>query len=490
MLPLWITLGVLAGKAFHEQQEPVYEAQSSVLVLPILDSTASAGSGSRDEVRIETEAQLLHSAQVATDAAGQLDARLTPEALLRGSTVAIPANSQVLTVTFQHADPVLARDASQALADAYITRRDELAVTERAAVVSSLEEQLATLDAQLKDTTAALGATPTTALAQVVLLESQRDLQVEQMSDINSRLVALRVEPTAGGQVISAAREPGQPVSPVFALNVGAGVVLGGLAGGGMLLLLRRHGARSRARRDFLEVPVVELGPLDDAIVFRDSDALLAVSDAVGSPRPGEGPLVVVEAGPGRAGPNGVVLTLALARALATQPATGLAVLPRAGSHPSLAPSVTMQPGLSDVILGQAAVQDAVVRPAGSSPVLGPGWRDVPDGALLAGGRLAAVWNLLAGQFEAVVVHAGSDDVLADAILRSAGRIVVMVDHRDAVDARASRVLARLERLNVAEHLACVVVLAAAPPATGPAGGLPAVDGQGRDLAEVAGERA
>ena len=100
------------------------------------------------------------------------------------------------------------------------------------------------------------------------------------------------------------------------------------------------------------------------------------------------------------------------------------------------------------------------------------------------------MWTLLGGQFDPVVVHAASDDALTDAILRSAGRIVVVVQNREAVDARASRVLAWLERLHVAEHLACVVVLAPAPPTTGAAADLQGVEADGRDLAEVAGERA
>jgi capsular polysaccharide biosynthesis protein len=488
VVPACIAIGVVGGQAVYERQERVYEAHSSVLVLPVLDPTASSGGGSSDEVAIETEAQLLQSAQVAADAAEKLGGRLTAEALLAGSAVAIPANSQVLTVTFQHPSPEVARDASVALAEAYVARRDELAVAARASVVSSLEDQSATLGARLEDTTAALGATPETAIAQVALLESQRDLVVEQMSDINSRLIALRVQPTSGGQLISAAGQPGRPVSPVLAVNVGAGLLLGALAGGGLLLLLRRQRAGSHASQGRVEVPVVELGPMADAVSFRDRDAVSAVADAVGSTRPGEGPVVIVEARSGAPAPDGIALTVALAQALVTQPSEGLAVLPRAGSHPSLAPSVTVQPGLSDVILGQTSVQDAVVRPTGAAPMLGPGWRDLPDDALASGGRLAAVWTLLGGQFDAVVVHAGSDDVLADAILRSAGRIVTVVPHRDAVEARASHVLARLERLTVAERLSCIVV--AAPPASvpGPVADRGALDDEER-VAEVTGER-
>ena len=76
-------------------------------------------------MQIETEAEVAHSAIVAAEAAESLDGAATAEQLLSDSSVSVTPNSQVLVVTFEADTAELARDGSQAMAEAYLTLRSE-----------------------------------------------------------------------------------------------------------------------------------------------------------------------------------------------------------------------------------------------------------------------------------------------------------------------------------------------------------------------------
>lgn len=242
-------LGGIAGFVFYTLQTPVYESEASVLVLPTaggLDS--SIGGGGASEVQIQTEAEVAHSAQVAADAAAALDGRLTAQELIDSAAVTTSPNSQVLVVTFEAKTPELARDGAQALATAYLDRRSNSASTIRDDAKAGLDKQLTSLNDELDgytgDLAKAKAGLPGTEAA-LARAEAKIAITQSQISDINSRLVALDVQTTDGGQVISVATLPASPTSPVLWIDVAAGIVLGGLIGSGIVLLLDRRAGRS-----------------------------------------------------------------------------------------------------------------------------------------------------------------------------------------------------------------------------------------------------
>ncbi len=238
-------LGGVAGFAFYALQTPVYESEASVLVLPTAGGLDSSIDGGRTtEVQIQTEAEVAHSAQVAADAANALGAGLTAQDLIDNADVTTSPNSQVLVISFTAKTPELARDGAQALSTAYLDRRSTAAVEIRDAAKAGLEKQLATLNSELDGYAADLAAAKA-AGTEAALARAQAKIAItqSQISDINSRLVALDVQTTQGGQIISEATLPASPTSPVLWIDVLAGVVIGGLLGSGLVLLMQRRGA-------------------------------------------------------------------------------------------------------------------------------------------------------------------------------------------------------------------------------------------------------
>ncbi len=238
-------IGGGAGFAFYALQTPVYESEASVLVLPTAGGLDSSTDGGRTtEVQIQTEAEVAHSAQVAADAATALGGVVTGQQLIDNSAVTTSPNSEVLVISFDAKTPELARDGAQALATAYLDRRSKAAAEIRDAAKAGLDRQLASLTEELNGYTDDLAAAKASG-RESDLARAQANIAITQtqISDINSRLVALDVQTTQGGQIISEATLPASPTSPVLWIDVLAGVVLGGLVGSGLVLLMQRRSA-------------------------------------------------------------------------------------------------------------------------------------------------------------------------------------------------------------------------------------------------------
>ncbi len=249
-----VLLGAAAGLLFFFLQAPVYRSEAAVLVLPTVGGLdSSVDTGRTGPIQIQTEAEVAHSVQVATRASAALDGAVSAQDLLRDSSVSTTQNSQVLAIQFDAATPELARDGAQALAEAYLDRRAAAARTALDDAAATLTEDKDIAKAELQSLTAKLSDGVST--EQRARINANIGLAVDKISDINSRLVALRVQTTEGGQVISAAYLPAGAISPVLWIDVAAGMVLGALAGTGLVLV--RDRLRSRREQDArVAVPV------------------------------------------------------------------------------------------------------------------------------------------------------------------------------------------------------------------------------------------
>lgn len=478
---LCVVLGGLGGLAYHRSVPPTYTASTTVLVLPTavgLDSAAAEGRAA-GEVQIETESELLRSAQVAAAASERLSGALSAKQLLEDSSVTIPANSQVMVVDLVAGDPERARDGSMALAEAYLDRRSDESARQIEDVVTSLEEQLADLTGRLKKNSEQLAALATDDDTQRALLESDRELLVDQVSDINSRLVVLDIQTAPGGEIVTTAALPEQPTAPVFLFTVGGGVGLGILAGGSLLLGLSHLRSRRRVVTEHApssRVPVLATlalsqpaaggpGETEERVHFVDEDEVLRrLCVKIASYHGVPGPTVIVGVG------DPLLRTrvgASLNSAWAAEFGGSVLVLTEPGPHVAAvegtAPGAA---GLRDALRRHTGILDGAVVPVGSyAGVVGPG-RDahlVPTAAQR--GLLPEIWTQLEREFGAVIVESGSplDSLLAQSVAQTAGRFVVLVEVGVGQQRDLTSTLEEIEWLTLADRVAGVVIVSNRP---------------------------
>lgn len=460
---LCVLLGGAGGVAAYVLRAPVFEATTAVLVLPTSGGQDTSVGGSQDasQVQIATEAELARSAQVAAAASTLLRGTVPPETLMARSTVTVPTNSQVLVVSYRAGTAEEARDGSAAIAKAYLDRRAKQAADDRAAVVKALETQLTGLNDRLKANATAIANAPDA--GQAALAQSQRALLLDQIADINTRLVALKVDTGTGGQVITAAALPATQVSPVLWLNLLVGVGIGGLVGGLVLLghesRLERRRRADTHRADRLSGLLSMSMPLATVGAQPDPPALRRLVRQIAAHPGTEGPTTIVSLGD----PLQVAdLTLALNQVWAQEVGASVLVV----ADPSIAltdlvGSPLRGPGLLDVLRGEASALEATTAlPGTHSAVMGPGRESEVPVTSRQREALPTVWTQLGDQYGDVLVQTGTPSAaLARAVVQSSGRIVVAVRKGSNQSAELMWIRDELESMGLAKQTVGVIVL-------------------------------
>ncbi|MFV0459013.1 MAG: hypothetical protein ACK5MT_09635 [Actinomycetales bacterium] len=450
---LCIVVGGLAGLGLQAILPRTYTATATVLVLPTrigLDSTVAGAQGGT--VEIETEAELARSAEVADAAAAELGDRMDPDTLRASSSVAIPENSTVLSIAVNAPSAELASDAANALAQAYLDRREEEATKDTSTVTDALTAQATALGTQLEENSNRIATLGTGDPAARALAESQRSLLVSQLADVNSRLTALQSGSGTGGEVITVATPPSAPASPNLLVNIGAGLLAGALAGAAVLLLAdRRDQRRRRARRRSLSAPiaVLEVNPRTP-VPSQHQRAEIAATNRVCAEvdsfmHPGEGgPVVLLHIG-------SPTLAAGFARRFAdfwTRDHGG-GVLVRADHEDG------ERRGLADILRGEATLAEAsAVEQGRTYSVLDRGRGGVPTvpSGLRAG--LARLWVEILAERGAAVISMGGplSSVEAQSILRTASAILLILSD-EPEESTLSESLEDLEVLGLAPRI-------------------------------------
>src|SRR5690349_4572858 len=118
-----VALGVLGAAQFTRMEPKVYESSASVLVQPIGVDTNVVGGRTKGDINLDTEAQLVHSTAVATDAGTLLRSTQRPQQLARRVSVEVPPNTSVLVITYSGPSPQAAQSGAHAFAEAYLANR-------------------------------------------------------------------------------------------------------------------------------------------------------------------------------------------------------------------------------------------------------------------------------------------------------------------------------------------------------------------------------
>jgi capsular exopolysaccharide synthesis family protein len=278
----WTVLGVtllvtVLAAAYSLTRTPTYTSTAEVLAKSTLTSPFDSPSS---DVNLQTEARVVASTAVAQIARTLLDSSARPEQLLDRVTVTVPAEAEVMEITFWDTDPASARAGAEAFAEAYLQFRSQQATETVTRFANSLQTQIADLDTQIQEKNQAISqlepnsASWREAMRDLDLLEATRISLQQQLAQANT----VSVDP---GQIIRKAELPTSPSSPRNGFDIAMGLFLGLVLG--IVVALARDRYRDRVTdADALEqstgVPVLGVVPRLRAS-RRDSGQLVALTE-------------------------------------------------------------------------------------------------------------------------------------------------------------------------------------------------------------------
>jgi uncharacterized protein involved in exopolysaccharide biosynthesis len=244
VIVLAILVVTAAAVALLTQTPSVYTSHATVLVQPLASGAAGVVGGRTDgAINLDTEAQILKSTSVAQAAKKALNSTASTSALLNRLSVAIPANSSVMTIAYQAHSPAKAAAGAQAFAQAYLANRAATANADVKQQVNSYIKQRTSLQAELLAVTKRLQIELPSSSAGIYD-RSQKELVADEIQDLNSNLNTLQGQVVIPGQIIAPAGIPSQPSGPKSQLYIVGGIVLGLIVG--LLLGLARDSRRRR----------------------------------------------------------------------------------------------------------------------------------------------------------------------------------------------------------------------------------------------------
>ena len=149
--------GLTAGWLLASDQQATYTSTARVLVNPTVGNPFAPAPTSvrQDELTsLETEAQVARSEEVVTVVTDQFPS-LTQGEIERGLEITVPANTQILEMTYVADDPSVARQVADALASAYLANRDRRAVELNKVRIDRVETQTLSVVEDLRAATVA-----------------------------------------------------------------------------------------------------------------------------------------------------------------------------------------------------------------------------------------------------------------------------------------------------------------------------------------------
>lgn len=429
-----------------------YTSSAVVLLAPApgnpLTAEAASGSGVQTTVAMSTEAELVRSPAVSEIVSDELG-RTSPDVDER-LVAAIPANTQMLELSFTSPSPERAQEGAQGYADGYLAFRSERSTSTQDASIATLNEQITAAEADLRR---AVGEASAAGGASFASQEVQ--LLTDRLAQLNNRLSAAQSVSIAPGVVISPATLPTATNGlPPWAYLVAAAII-GLLLGCGYAVLRewRRDLVRNLDDDDEMGVPVF-------AVLREAQGATLATAEpsssshedyrrlraAVIANAPAPHALAVSAAGGDRS--FGVATNLAVVLAEANFSVLLIAADPHASEVESLL-GVGDLPGLAEIVRGEASLPQVLVEVYGVS-VLTSGIDALRSRDLLASSAFRDLVKEARAAFDYVILlaaPAGSAD--GDSVRLSADSLLLILTADLTTKARMEEALERAGRLGV-----------------------------------------
>lgn len=365
-----------------------YTSQASVYVSQTGAEQVEGGTGGKADARtngginLDTEAQLVRSADVVSRAEALMRVRVPMEDILEDVKVTVPPNTTVLTISYEASSAHDAQAGAHAFAQAYLDSRKATAQQQVNTAIGSIKRQLSGLRDDLKQWSGRVASLPGNS-SDKGYAEAQRDLVKRNIENLSEQLSPLQSATVTPGRIIADADLPDGPSSPLPLPFLGGGLLAGLLVGLVVAFVRDRSDKYIRHPRDIertLDIPVLldvpdkggRLGLLTGRSRIGQSfhELCHSLTATLGH---GSHVILVTGAAPGQ---GGNVVAANLAAALA-RTETGV-LLVCADLHSPVAQEVLGLydgPGLAEALLDRAEPGDVEQR-AGEIPSL----RVVPPG--------------------------------------------------------------------------------------------------------------
>jgi capsular exopolysaccharide synthesis family protein len=261
----WSVLGVtllvtMLAAAYSFTRTPTYTSTAEVLAMSTLTSPIDSSSS---DVNLQTEARVVTSTAVAQIARTLLDSSAQPEQLMDRVTVTVPAEAEVMEITFWDTDPASAQAGAQAFAEAYLQFRSQQATDRVTGYTDNLKAQIGEVASQIQEQNQRISELVPNSASWREATQELATLQAQQVSLQEKLATAIAVSVDAG-DVIKKAELPSSPSSPRHVFDIAMGLFLGLVLG--ILVALARDRYRDRVTdADALEqstgVPVLGVVP-------------------------------------------------------------------------------------------------------------------------------------------------------------------------------------------------------------------------------------
>ena len=229
-------VGIVLAGAYIAQSPKGYTATATVNVTATGVSQnqggAVAGGRTNSAVNLDTEVQIVQSSSVAALAARDLHSSLTPAALVKNISVAVPANSSVLQISCTARSAQQSADCANAFADAYLANRSATAAGTNKAELGTIRGELNGLEKRTAQLTIQSHSLPVNS-PQRASAQAQLQTAASQLRALANQAAALSASGAAasGGSIITKATPPTTPSSPKKKIILPSGLLAGLLIG-------------------------------------------------------------------------------------------------------------------------------------------------------------------------------------------------------------------------------------------------------------------
>ena len=234
ILLLGLVLGATAGALITKVQQRQYTASASVRVTAtgVQDSTSLANSRTSGTINLDTEAQLAKSTAVAQRVRSLDPARASSSTtdLTKHLSISVPANTEVLALTYTADSATGAEQLANDFARAYLDERQRAAQATLDAQLAKVRANLSALNSSLQAVSAQLATLPANS-KQRNYASAQRALLISEITALNAQSNQLSGTVITPGLQLTQATVPSSPSSPSLVLNVAAGAACGLLLG-------------------------------------------------------------------------------------------------------------------------------------------------------------------------------------------------------------------------------------------------------------------